>query len=378
MKPVRILHVVRAGRAEGGMENGIVNLVNLMDDRFAPSICALDSEETFSARIRRPSVQYFLLPPRSGGIDWGLVSRLAALLRRERFDIVHSHNWGSFLYGVAGGLMARVGVIHGEHGKNIGELGAENRAKRLAKTWLGRRSDLLLSVCEDIRGEWLARYGINPARMRTIQNGVDSARFAPADVATAKRKLGLPEDAFIAGTVGRLDPIKNLSALVGAVARLANDIPSLHAVFLGDGPVENELRAKVQALSVSGRVHFLGRRSDVERLVPGFDVFVLPSFSEGMSNVLLEAMSCGVPPVCTDLASHREIVTPGHDAILLSPCDEGNLAACLRDLFRDPEVRSRLATNARQTILARFSMDRMVSQYEQAYLEVHRRRNGGG
>jgi glycosyltransferase involved in cell wall biosynthesis len=378
MKPLRILHVVRAGNADGGMETGIVNLVNRMDERFVLSICALDSRETFSLKIRRPAVKCFCLPPRGHGIDWSLAGRLAALIRRERIDIVHSHNWGALMYGVIAGCLARTGIIHGEHGKNFSELNTESRAKRLAKTWLGRRTDLLLSVCEDIRGEWIARYGVKPGRMRTIPNGVDSLRFTPAPSPEGKRALGLPPEAFVAGTVGRLDPIKNLEPFLAAVARLAREIPALHAVFLGDGPLEAELRRKVETLSLTGRVHFLGRRGEVEQLLPGFDVFVLPSVSEGMSNVLLEAMSCGVPPICTDLPSHREVVTPGVDAILLQPCDEVTLAAALRDFCCNRSARSRLAANARQTILKRFTLERMIHDYQEAYLQVQARRRSGG
>ena len=199
MNPIRILHVVRAGRAEGGMENGIVNLVNRMDQRFALSVCALDSEETFSTRISRPGARCFFLPPQHKGMDWSFIHRLVSLIRREQIDIIHSHNWGTFIYSVLAGRLAGVGVIHGEHGKNFTELGAEGRAKRLAKTWLGREADLLLCVCDDIRGEWLARYGVAPQHIRTIHNGVDSLRFAPASSNEARRVLGVPLDAYEIG-----------------------------------------------------------------------------------------------------------------------------------------------------------------------------------
>jgi len=374
MTPVRILHVVRAGRADGGMENGIVNLLNRMDDRFAMSVCALDSEETFSLKISRPGVGYFTMPPRRPGIDWSLVGRLVSLIQRERIDIVHSHNWGTFIYAVLAGRLARIAIVHGEHGKNFLELAPEGPAKRFAKKWLGRRTDLLLSVCEEIRGEWLARYGIAPQGMRTIHNGVDSQRFAPAAAGEGRRALGLPPDAFVAGTVGRLDPIKNQAALIQAVARLAVEVPALHAVFIGSGPLEKELRNLADTLSLTDRVHFAGPRREVEQLLPAFDAFVLPSLSEGMSNVLLEAMSCGVPPVCSDLPSHHEIVTPGVDAILLRPCNEITLAETLRDLYRNPDARSRLAAAARKTIVDRFSLERMVRDYEQVYVEIMSRR----
>jgi glycosyltransferase involved in cell wall biosynthesis len=210
--------------------------------------------------------------------------------------------------------------------------------------------------------------------MRTIHNGVDSQRFAPAAAGEGRRALGLPPDAFVAGTVGRLDPIKNQAALIQAVARLAGEVPALHAVFIGSGPLEKELRNLADTLSLTDRVHFAGPRRDVEQLLPAFDAFVLPSLSEGMSNVLLEAMSCGVPPVCSDLPSHHEIVTPGVDAILLRPCNEITLAETLRDLYRNPDARSRLAADARKTIVDRFSLERMVRDYEQVYVEIMSRR----
>ena len=374
MTPLRILHVVRAGRADGGMENGIVNLLNRMDERFAPSVCALDSEETFSLKISRPGVGYFTIPPRGPGVDWSLVGRLVSLIHRERIDIVHSHNWGTFLYSVIAGRLAGIAIVHGEHGKNFLELAPEGAAKRFAKKWLGRRTDLLLSVCEEIRGEWLARYGIAPQLMRTIHNGVDSQRFSPAGAGEGRRALGLPDDAFVAGTVGRLDPIKNQAAMIQAVAHLAQEVPALHAVFIGSGPLEKELRQMTDSLSLTERVHFAGPRREVEHLLPAFDVFVLPSVSEGMSNVLLEAMSCGVPPVCSDLPSHHEIVTPDVDAILLQPCNEISLAETLRDLYGNPDARSRLAASARKTIVERFSLERMVHDYEEVYIEILSRR----
>ena len=376
MNPICILHVVRAGRAEGGMENGIVNLANRMDGRFAVSVCALDFEENFSTRIHRPGSRFFCVPVRRQGIDWSLIPRLASLIRRECIDIVHSHNWGTFLYSVLAGRLARVAVVHGEHGKHIAELTAEGSAKRLAKKWLGGRAHQILSVCDDIRNEWVAGYAIDERRIRTIRNGVDVERFAPAPPDQARSALGLENGWFVAGTVGRLDPIKNCPLMIDATARAAREIPSFHAVFIGGGPVEAELRQRTAALSLEDRVHFAGLRSDVHQLLPAFDLFILPSFSEGMSNVLLEAMASGVPPVCADLASHREIVTPGHDSVLLQPCDAATLSEAIRNLYDNPEVRARLAVNARRTILHGFTLEHMVRSYQDTYLEVQSGRTG--
>src|SRR5215510_8756746 len=112
-RPIHILHIVRKGFAGGGMETGIVNVANgLPAERFRVSVCALDVSETFSHRIRRPNSEFYLLPKTGRGIDWRLFWRLTRLLRRAHVDVVHSHNWGTFLYSVLAAKLARVPIVH--------------------------------------------------------------------------------------------------------------------------------------------------------------------------------------------------------------------------------------------------------------------------
>src|SRR4051794_34375174 len=119
---IHVLHVVRRGFAGGGMENGIVNVANRLGrDRYKISLCALDSSETFSQNIRRDDSQFYLLPLKKTGVDWGLIRRLANVIRRSKADLVHSHNWGTFFYAVTAAKHAGVAILHGEHGKNPGE-----------------------------------------------------------------------------------------------------------------------------------------------------------------------------------------------------------------------------------------------------------------
>ena len=118
VRHLHIVHVVRLGSADAGMENGIINVTNsLPADRYRVSICILDSVETFSKRIRRPDCHYHLLPKQGDGIDWGMIRRLARLLRKVDADLVHSHNWGTFLYSVLAAKLARLPIIHGEHAR---------------------------------------------------------------------------------------------------------------------------------------------------------------------------------------------------------------------------------------------------------------------
>jgi glycosyltransferase involved in cell wall biosynthesis len=205
-RPLHIMHVVRVGFAGGGMENGIINVTNgLCAGRFRVSICALDSQETFSERIRRPDSAYYLLPKREG-IEWLLIWRLARLLRRARVDVVHSHNWGTFLYSVLAAKLAGVPIIHGEHGKNLSELNETNRPKSWAKRVLGRRVDRLVTVSQAIAAEW-AGYGVPPGKIEWIPNGVDVERFQPRpEKRELRRAFGSPQAVWPSWATARASP----------------------------------------------------------------------------------------------------------------------------------------------------------------------------
>jgi sugar transferase (PEP-CTERM/EpsH1 system associated) len=367
-RPVHVMHVVRHGFAGGGMENGIINVANgLAPDRFRISVCALDSRETFSERIRRPDSKYYLLPKRGRGIDWRLVWKLSRLLRRSGVDVVHSHNWASFLYAVLAAKWAGVPILHGEHGKNAGELDETNRPKYWAKSVLGRRVNRLVTVSQALATEW-AGYGVPQSKIQWIPNGVDVERFRPrTDKLAQRRKFGLPEHGCMIGSVGRLDALKNYEVLVAALGQFAREIPDGHLALMGDGPCEQRLRQKAEELGVGDRLHLLGRRPDPENFLAALDIFVLPSKTEGMSNVVLEAMAAGLPVVCADLPCHHEVFETGREGIIISPCTAGTLAECLAGLSRDPQRRESLGRAARDKVLARFNVTRMVSDYERLY-----------
>jgi sugar transferase (PEP-CTERM/EpsH1 system associated) len=370
-KAMHIMHVVRRGFADGGMENGIVNVTNrLLPDRYRVSICALDSQETFSPRVTRADSEYHLLPKLGSGIDWGLVRRLAKLFRDSKTDLVHSHNWGTFLYAVLAAKLAGVRIIHGEHGKNEGEIDNEGAAKYWAKSILGRRVDQLVTVSQVLASEW-EKYGVPARKVQWIPNGVDTERFRPrADKIDCRRMFGLPENCQIIGSVGRLDALKNYEVLVAAFAKLAPKIPDLHLALLGKGPAEQNLRSMAEESGVSNRIFFLGHKPDPENFLAALDIFVLPSKFEGMSNVVLEAMASGLPVICADLPCHHEVFEAGKEGVLVSPCTVDNFAQQLEVLCRDKDRRRELGSYAREKILARFSITRMVSDYEQLYLRI--------
>jgi len=368
------MHVVRRGFAGGGMENGIINVANRLPvDRFKVSLCALDSEETFSKAIKRSDSEFHLLPKKGSGIDWSLVTKLSKLFKDRNVDVVHSHNWGTFIYSVLGAKLAGMRIIHGEHGKNPDEMGKESSVRRFTKSQLGRRLNLLTTVSQTIANEWASEYGIPREKIQWIPNGVDSDRFGPkTDKAQLRVGLGLPPTASVLGTVGRLDSLKNVEVLIDAFASIAAKLPTAYLILAGTGPSEPSLRKLAADSGFAERIKFLGHRSDTPEIFAAMDTFVLPSRFEGMSNVLLEAMASGLAVVCADLPAHREVFMPDKEGMLVSPCDAATLANTLAQLLAQPEQRARLGAAARERILKDFDLMRMAQAYEHSYLSALR------
>ena len=362
------MHVVRTGFAGGGMENGIINVANrLPDDQYKISVCALDRAETFSQRIQRRNSEYYLLPPSRSGVDSTLVWRLARLLRQSKADLIHSHNWGTFFYGMLAAKLARVRVIHSEHGKNPTEFGRESPCKRWTKSLLGSRVDRLVTVSRALAAEW-NDYGVPARKILNIPNGVDVERFCPRSTnGEERRTFGLPPDGFLFGSVGRLDSLKNYELLIMSFVRIASKVPGSRLALLGEGPCRDRLKRKIDELRLNDVVYLIGRRPDPENFLRALDLFVLPSKYEGMSNVVLEAMATGLAIVCADLPSHREVLEPDREGVVVSPLTVETLAEALVGLACNRERCRELGLAAREKVVKRFSLARMVLEYEQLY-----------
>ncbi len=372
--PVHVMHVVPVGSIDGGMENGIINVANGLPDHYRVSVCIFEDTELFSQKIRRSDSLFFLLPKRDQGIDWHLVLRLAKVLKSAEVDLVHSHNWGTFLYSVLAAKLASIPIVHGDHGKSARELKGDSRVKRWVKSQLGGRVERIVAVSEPLAAEWLS-LGVPSKRIQWILNGVDIDRFKPRDARVeCRQKFGLPEDGLLIGSVGRLDELKNFGVLVEAFAEVAKKLPNSYLAIIGQGPQEQFLKDEVVRLGLSGRVSLLGHHADPENFLNALDIFVLPSKFEGMSNVVLEAMASGLAVVCADLPAHRKVFEPQVEGILVSPCTADVLGHSLLELGNDPQRRQRLGTAAREKVISRFSLQRMVDDYERVYAECARRR----
>jgi sugar transferase (PEP-CTERM/EpsH1 system associated) len=365
---LRVMHVVFAFHP-GGMELGVLKLVNGLDPRHVlSSVCSTRSAREL-APLLAPHVPLFELHRRDGN-DPRLVCDLYRLFRRERPHIVHTHAWGTLLEGLIAARFAGVPiVVHGEHGTL-----QLRRRQRVFQRYAWSRVDRVLSVSTRLAERMAHEIAFPPDRIQTIHNGVELSRFqARVTREDARRELGLPVDRPIVGAVGRLVPVKDHASLLEAIALLAREGLRPVAVIAGDGPLRDATRQRASALGIDADVRLLGHRTDIATVLAALDVFALTSRSEGLNNTILEAMAAGLPVVATRVGGADEMVIDRVTGLLVPAESPEKIAGALRRLLTDAPMRSAMGRASRARAETDFDLSKTVLKYERMYTELAQR-----
>jgi glycosyltransferase involved in cell wall biosynthesis len=295
-----------------------------------------------------------------GGLDPTLVPRLALALRDRRAEIVHTHNPLPLIYGAPAARLVGAAAIHTKHGLNPG-----GRGQRLLRRTAARFTHAFVAVSDTTAAQARAQHDTAPGKLHTIPNGIRLDRYAPDPEAraAARVELGLG-DAWVVGTVGRLDQMKNQSLLVRAMAPILSS--RVRLVIIGEGDARPDVEAVIAALPDPRWVVMTGRRMDVPRLIHAFDVFALSSKTEGLPLVVPEAMAAGLPIVTTGVGGLPGVVDDGTTGLVV-PVDQPKLAAALAALEADRDRARKMGAAGRQVALARYHYDRMVEAYLALY-----------
>jgi len=366
-RTIRILHVLHAF-SPGGLENGVVNIINRSPDHLVHELCFLSQGGEFLQRLTRP-VRYHELRKHNGN-DIQLIGRLLKLCRRPDIDIIHTRNWAGFDGVIAACFTFKPALIHSEHGRDISDPQGLKHYRNFVRRTLAFRAEKFVAVSKELY-RWLRlTVRIPEGKLIYIPNGVDTERFQPGMDFTTRRDLGIADDEFVVGTIGRLDPIKNHAGLINAISTLNRDGNKVRLVIIGDGPSRSTIEGLLKKSALTPEPVFVGYRPDVERLYKTFNAFVLNSFAEGMSNTLLEAMASGLPIVCTAVGGSVELVSDGHRGILVRPGDDRALSGALGQYVRSPGIRASYSFNARRFIVQHFSLGQMIDQYVSLYESV--------
>jgi glycosyltransferase involved in cell wall biosynthesis len=298
--------------------------------------------------------------PQRRGIDLSLPARLAILFRRRGVQVVHTHNPQPLIYGAPAGKLAGCATVHTRHGEN-----PDPPLRKVLRRLAGTLADAYVAVSEETAALASQEHDARLDKIRVIRNGIDLSRFDPMRPlrGEVRRELGIPDDAWVVGTVGRVVTEKHHELLVDAMKPLCD--AGAHLVIVGDGALLPALRAK------AGRnMHLLGVRRDAPRVMQSFDAFCMSSRSEGLPLVILEAMASALPIVSTAVGGIPNVVADDHTGVLVPPGDADALRAALSSLRADPTRAARLADAGRSLALAEYSADTMVDRYLALYEQL--------
>ena len=379
--PPLIVHVVYRF-AVGGLENGVVNLINrLPPQSWRHAVISLtDVDAAFAARLSSAAVGCVALH-KAPGHAVRLYPRLVALLRELKPAIVHTRNLAALEATLPAWIAGVPARLHGEHGRDVGDLDGSSRryqrVRRLFRPFVTR----YVALSPDLASYLRERVGVPATRIDQVYNGVDTARFRPAPGGRAAIDACpfREADHWLVGTVGRMEKVKDQTNLARAFVSAVRADPEARArlrlVLVGDGKLKRELETILESAGVRELAWFAGERADVVPLLQGLDCFVLPSLAEGVSNTILEAMACGLPVVATRVGANAELVEQDVTGRTVPAADSDALAREIGAYFTTPALARQHGQAGRRRVERRFSLERMVDDYDRVYrglLRTHR------
>lgn len=352
----------------GGTERLVVQICQRLQSRFRMAVCTLDGPGNWADEVRASGIEVMSLFRRPG-FRASLGYRVAQFARRHRASIIHCHHYSPFVYGrLATWLHPGLRMVFTEHGRLSD--GPPSTKRRWINPVLGRLPGSLFAVSGALRDS-MAEEGFPGARINVVHNGIDPGPVPTVeDRVRARQQFALTQDAFVIGTVARLNPVKELGTLIEAFARVRAVHPTACLVLVGDGEERQHLEHVARRDGVHHAVRFLGERNDARDLLPGFDLFVNSSSSEGVSLTILEAMAAQRAIVATRVGGTPEVLSDHTTGVLVPSRNPVALSEAIGLLARDPERREALGEAARRAVVQHFTLDRMVDRYAQEYLRL--------
>lgn len=362
---IRRLLVVSDEMEVGGSQRQISYLLGGLDrSRWQPELLFFRNESFMVRELRDQGITVHQLHKR-GRIDIGFVLRLASLLRGGRYDLVHAYSLTAELWIAVARLLVRRAPPQVSSVRNL-HLTTSPVFWGL-KRFAIRRSAAVIANARAAAAVVALRIQLPLARFDVVANGIESAPPLEAGEREAlRRAIGVPPGRVLGLFVGRLVEQKNLACLVRALSALP-DAERPWIALAGQGPLQGEIQRLRDAAGLQDDMRFLGERTDAVMLMKAADFLVLPSLYEGMSNVLMEAMSVGCPVVASDVGASAELVEHGVSGLLFSSDDGATLATHLRRLTRDPSLRARLSTESIARMRSDYSIERLVAATAAVY-----------
>lgn len=368
--PLRILHLISSagflGAENVALELAVQSRKAGHEVSIAVLVTGLQSGCGLAEEAGKRKIPVTVLPC-AGRLDAVVMGTLRERIRKERFDILHSHNYKSNFYtwrALRGERRAWVATNHGRRS------GFRLALYNLADAYVARHADRVVAVSERIARK-LRLAGVRRERIRVIHNGIDAERFAGKGPDPGLREsLGIPSHGRVIGTVGSLSREKGHIFLIRAAPQVLQRCPSAYFLVIGDGAEREALEGEAAKLGIRDRILLPGSRTDIPDLLKVMDVFAFPSLLEGLPMALLEAQAAGTPAVATAVGAIPTVIRDAATGLLVPPGDPAAIADSIVRLLENPDAARAMAAAGAERVRSAFSAPAMAGKYLDLYREV--------
>lgn len=371
IKKIRVLHI--AASTAGGVGLLILYLMKFLDRRVFEQkfVCGTGYplDETFLKEGM--DIRFIRLSRRPMSFS-NLIGffQIYRLLRKEQFDIVHTHTSVGGFYGRIAAKLNRIPSviwsIHG-YGSHVGHKPWKRKIFQVIEKIMDHLTDHYIAISRSIKEEGVSRGITTPDKVKIIYNTIDLNRFS---VITISEEFLRACGSFpIIGTIARLEPQKGIEYLIKSVPLIKRSVPSIKVLVVGDGPLREKLEKMADDLNVSNSIFFLGWRTDIAEILSVMDVFCAPSLWEGFGMVLLEAMAMKKPVVASEIGGIPEVVKNNETGILVPPANFRSFATAVTRLLKDRELAVRMGEAGRKRVEKEFIIEKMINDYYKIYLQ---------
>ena len=365
-KKIKILYII-PNLEVAGAEQHLINLASNLDNRgFEVLICCIKKPGKLGERFKEVGGDIICLKRRSI-YDLRIMLDIHRLIKRNGFDIVHTYLFGfHYLAGIPARLCGVPVVISSRREIAVWK----KRHHRFLENLGNRFTDKVVSCSRAAREFAVGSENLPGEKILTIYNGVDLKKFFPRPPsACILEEFGLGKEDKIIGMVTKFASVKDPETLLKAVNEIRKTYPRIKCLLVGDGPLKESLKLKVESLKLGNNIIFPGKRNDITRILSIMDVFVLTSLIEGLPNTILEAMACGLPVVATNVGGIPEVVENGKSGILVEPRDYSSIADAVVNLLENANLRKEMGARGREIVERKFGLDRMIEDYENLYMQ---------
>ncbi len=311
--------------------------------------------------------------------NFKVILQLRGLMKDQNIDIVHSQGARADFFARMAAMLARVPVVFSTVPMTVEGFDV-NPIKKLIYILLNRFSerfvDRFMVVSDALKKMMIEKHKIEPQKVVKIYNGIEKDDYVIADdeimcIRTGFRnKSGLEEDTPVIGIIGRLVWQKGIEHFIEVIPEILKEFKEARFFIVGDGPLENKLKAASKKLKIDDKISFTGFRSDIKDILASIDIFVMPSLLEGLPMILLEAMAMGKPIVATNIDGINEVVENGKTGLLVPPKAPEALSEAIVNLLIHRDQACQMGINARRVVEERFGVDIMIRKVEEVYEEL--------